>query len=78
MKQSILNNWYFFRFLRLVIGITIIVQGILAQDMLFGMVGLLFTGMAVFNTGCCGTGGCNVPIKKTVQPEKDIDYEEVV
>ncbi|MEO5998238.1 MAG: hypothetical protein ABIN89_15935 [Chitinophagaceae bacterium] len=78
MKQSILSNWNFLRLLRLVIGVAIIVQGILARDILFGLAGLLFTSMAVFNIGCCGTGGCSVPSKKISQPTKDISYEEVV
>ncbi len=78
MKQSILNNWNLFRFLRLVIGVAIVVQGIFAKDIMFGFAGLLFTGMAVFNIGCCGAGGCNAPTNKTSQTTKDIGYEEVV
>ena len=81
MKQSILSNWNFFRFLRLGIGIVILVQAVLARDVLFGIVGLLFSGMAVFNVGCCGMGTCstpNKPAKKTSETTKDIRYEEVV
>ena len=81
MKQSILSNWSFFRFLRLGIGIAILVQAVMARDVLFGIAGLLFTGMAVFNVGCCGMGGCNTTTtatKKTTEPTKDITYEEVV
>ena len=81
MKQSILFNWSFFRFLRLGIGIAILVQAVMAKDALFGIAGLLFTGMAVFNIGCCGMGGCttaNTLTKKTSETIKDIPYEEVV
>ncbi len=81
MKQSILSNWSFFRFLRLGIGIAILVQALVARDVLFAIAGLLFTGMAVFNVGCCGIGGCNTPntsAKKTSETSKDIRYEEVV
>ncbi len=78
MKQSILSNLNFFRFLRLGIGVAIIVQGILDKEIMFGIAGLLFTSMAVFNIGCCGMGSCSVPTKKTAQPTKDISYEEVV
>ncbi len=78
MKQAIFTNWTFFRVLRLLIGLAIIVQAIIAKDSLFGLAGLVFTSMAVFNAGCCGTGGCNTPIKKTEKPLKDITYEEVV
>ena len=81
MKQSILSNWNFFRFLRLGIGIAILVQAVLARDVLFGIAGLLFAGMAIFNVGCCGIGGCstaNTPAKKSSETSKDIRYEEVV
>ena len=80
MKQSILSNWSLFRFLRLGIGIAILVQAVMARDVLFGIAGLLFAGMAVFNIGCCGMGGCNTPniTTKNTQVTKDIPYEEVV
>lgn len=78
MKQAILSNWNFMRFLRLGLGIAIIVQSAMAKDWTMGILGLLFSGMAVFNIGCCGTGGCNAPIKKNSETTKDISYEEVV
>ena len=77
MKQIIFSNWSFFRFLRLLIGIAVIVQAIIQKDMLFGMAGVLFTTMAVFNASCCGSGGCYTPAKKTVQKDQEISYEEV-
>jgi hypothetical protein len=78
MKQVIFSNWNFMRFLRLGLGIFIIVQSIMAKDWTMGILGLLFTAMPVFNIGCCGTGGCNTPTKKTFETTKDISYEEVV
>lgn len=76
MKDLIFSNWTLIRFLRLGIGIAIIVQAVMAKDMLFSLAGILFTGMAVFNAGCCGTSACAVPIKKN-SGSKDITYEEV-
>ena len=81
IKQTILSNWNFIRFLRLIFGIAIIVQAIIAKEVVFGIAGLLFTGMAVFNIGCCGMGNCNTPnitTKSTTGNSKDITYEEVV
>ena len=78
MKQAILHNWNFMRFLRLVAGIAITVQAIIARDMMLGIAGLLFTGMPLFNIGCCGTNGCAAPVKKKTITTKDITYEEVV
>lgn len=77
MKQVIFSNWNFMRFLRLGLGIAIIVQSVMAGNWAMGIVGLLFTAMPVFNMGCCGTGGCNAPKTKTTETTKDINYEEV-
>ncbi len=77
MKQALLSNWTFFRILRLVIGIVIIVQAVMTKDSLFGVAGLMITSMAIFNVGCCGAGGCNTQTKKTSETTKDIHYEEV-
>lgn len=78
MKQILFSNWNFMRLLRLGLGIAIIVQSAMAGNWTMGILGLLFTAMPVFNIGCCGTGGCNTPIKKTSETTKDISYEEVV
>lgn len=78
MKEIIFKHWSFMRVLRLLAGIAIIIQAVFNKDTVFGVAGLLFAVMAIFNTGCCGTGGCYTPVKKTTHPEKDIQYEEVV
>ena len=64
MKQTILTNWTFIRFLRLGIGIAILVQAVIAKDILFAFAGIVFTAMPLFNVGCCGTNGCYTPAKK--------------
>lgn len=78
MKQAIFNNWNLIRLLRLIMGIAILLQGIMAKDVLFAIAGLLFSGMAVFNLGCCATGNCATPPVKSNSATKDIHYEEVV
>ena len=78
MRALIFSNWNFMRVLRLVMGIAIIVQAFVVKEVALGLAGLLFTGMAIFNAGCCGTGVCYTPPSKNVQPQKDIDHEEVV
>ncbi len=78
MKDAILKNWTFSRGLRLIIGLAIIVQALVSKDTMFGVAGLLFISMAVFNIGCCGAGGCATAPKKTDKNSKDITYEEVV
>jgi hypothetical protein len=78
MKEVILNNWSFMRVIRLLAGIAIIIQAIANKDAIFGVAGFLFTIMALFNTGCCGTAGCYTPMKKTSKTTEEISYEEVV
>ncbi len=78
MKDTILHNWNFMRFLRLAVGIFIIAQSIITKDWTMGILGSLFTIMPLFNIGCCGVGGCATPISKTPETNKDIIYEEVV
>ncbi|MBL7701628.1 MAG: hypothetical protein JNM14_05230 [Ferruginibacter sp.] len=78
MKKMIFTNWTFMRFLRLGMGIAIIVQAFMVKDMLFGFLGLLLTAMPVFNIGCCGTQGCYMPPAKEKKSEDEIIYEEVV
>lgn len=78
MKQTILSNWTLMRFLRLAMGIAILVQAVIAKDMLFVFAGIIFTAMPVFNVGCCGTAGCAASPKKNQDKTKEIIYEEVV
>jgi hypothetical protein len=77
MRELIFNNWNIIRFLRLGIGLVILVQAVMASDIMFGLIGLLFTGMAVFNTSCCGSGACATPDAKSDSSSKEISYEEV-
>jgi len=77
MKQTILSNWNFFRVLRLLIGIAVIVQAIIANDALFGFAGLIFSTMALFNASCCGYGGCNTTIPEKNASKQEISFEEV-
>ena len=77
-KQPLLTNWNFMRFLRLGIGIYIAVQAIETQSAFSGVVAVFFIFQAVTNTGCCGSNGCAVPIKKS-NPDKteEVDFEEI-
>jgi hypothetical protein len=77
-KSTILTGWNFMRAIRLILGVIIIVQSIQQQRFSFAILGLLFAGMAVFNVGCCGAGGCGVPTRKNNNTTTDISYEEVV
>lgn len=77
MKQTLFYNWNFMRFIRLVLGIFIIVQAVIAKDIPIGLLGILFTAMPLLNIGCCGAGGCSVPTKKSTENIKEVSYEEI-
>lgn len=78
MKHTIFSNWTFMRFLRLAMGIAILVQAILTKDLLIAFVGSVFTALPIFNVGCCGAAGCATPPVKKGSSTKAITYEEVV
>lgn len=76
--MAILGNWNFMRFLRLGLGIFIIVQSVIVKDWTMGLLGIMFTLMPIFNIGCCGTGNCAMtPSKGVITDTKDIAYEKV-
>lgn len=77
MKAMLFQNWNWMRALRLIIGITIIIQAIMAKDLVFGFAGVFFSAMALLNLGCCGSGTCYTPINKGENSTKAIIYEEV-
>ena len=78
MWKTMLQGWHFARILRVVLGVIIIVQGIIVHETSFALMGLLLSGMAVLNIGCCGPAGCGVPMnRKQMNKEQSIDFEEV-
>ena len=78
MKQRILSNWNFMRLLRLGLGLAIMVQAVWESTWTLGFVGLLLTAMPVLNIGCCGSTGCSISSRKSSEPSKNVEYEEVV
>lgn len=62
MFQKIIHNCTFIRFIRLILGVFIIIQSVQTQNYWMILPGILFSAMALFNTSCCGAS-CSVPIK---------------
>ena len=79
IKRMVLTNWYFMRWLRLVLGGFIAVQSIQNHDLVPGLIGAFFLYQAITNTGCCGLKGCAVtPALNTEEIKiKDIEFEEI-
>ena len=78
--QTLLSNWNFFRILRAALGVFILVQGVVTRDTFSIIIGIVFAGLAIFNIGCCGAGGCNTTTNKksTKSSFENIEYEEVI
>ncbi len=80
MMNMLFQNWTFMRGLRLLLGVIVLTQSIAAKDMLMGGMSIFLIAMAVFNFGCCGSGGCGVNSDKSKNKNtiEDVDFEEVV
>ena len=77
-RQTLLTDWNFMRILRLGLGIYISVQAVENQSMTSMIFAVFFLFQAFSNTGCCGTKGCTVPIKKNNSDKtEEVEYEEV-
>ncbi len=76
--NALLQGWNFMRILRLLTGMGIAIQGIVAGEIVITILGLFFAGMAVANIGCCSTNGCSVSSPHSIKNKtNDISYEEV-
>jgi hypothetical protein len=77
-RETLLTDWNFMRILRLGLGIYIAVQAVETQSMLSAIFSVFLLFQAIANTGCCGSNGCAVPIKKNNSGKtEEIEYEEV-
>lgn len=74
--NKFLTGWNVFRFIRLLIGLAALVQGIAQKEVLVLAAGSWVLFGALFNLGCCGRGGCSVPTS-TQKTNKEVVYEEV-
>lgn len=67
------------RVFRLAIGIFGIAQAFVMSDVIVGVLGAAIVGMAFFNVGCCGVGGCDLNYQKDNDDSKSEPvFEEVV
>jgi hypothetical protein len=77
-KETLLTDWNFMRILRLGVGIYIAVQAVETKSIVSGIFASFFLFQAITNTGCCGSNGCAVPIKKKNSDKiEEVEYEEV-
>jgi hypothetical protein len=74
--KNVFKNWSFMRLLRLILGVYILVQGLIAMEWIFILTGLFFSIMPIFNIGCCTTYSCTVPISENKNVEK-VSFKEI-
>ena len=58
--KSVLKGWNFFRLIRLVLGVIILIQGIGTIETFTIILGAAIVGTTLANIGCCGTNRCAV------------------
>ena len=76
IKDRVFTGWRFTRWLYLVMGVTIMIQGGMAHQTMGIVLGGYFAAMAVFGFGCAG-GNCAVmPTTKNVE-DVQVEYEEI-
>ncbi|MDO9255746.1 MAG: hypothetical protein Q7U54_09560 [Bacteroidales bacterium] len=79
MKERILTNWTFTRAFYLIVGIFVIIQSIMSQQ-LFGIAfGGYFAAMGLFAFGCasgnCMGGNCSAEPKQNAK--ENVSFEDV-
>ncbi|HNP98357.1 MAG TPA: hypothetical protein PKK99_04850 [Bacteroidia bacterium] len=73
-----LSTWNFVRVLRLILGITLLVQTIQNKDLFSGVIGGFLLFQAITNTGCCGVSNCgNVSQNTSEDSNLNPEYIEI-
>ena len=79
--QRLRTGWSLMRIVKLVAGISLLVQGVLMHDWMPGLLGGVILYQAITNTGCCAGSSCvpqrlykNTPYKHAI---KETEYEEI-
>jgi hypothetical protein len=61
MKQLLFTNWHMMRWIRLMAGLFLGVGSWQMHDLWLGLAAGLLLFQAITNTGCCGSGACQIP-----------------
>jgi hypothetical protein len=60
LKQRLMTGWTFLRIVRLALALIITFEAWNSSEMLFAVLGGFLAFQAIFNYGCCDTGGCEI------------------
>lgn len=77
--QRLTTNWHLMRIVRAGLGIMLLATGIQNKDWATGLFSIFFLYQAAWDTGCCGSTGCNTPPNRrsTGTTKRDVKIEEV-
>jgi hypothetical protein len=70
LKRQLLSGWHLARWIRLALGVIMLMQAIDTREYIFGAIALFLLYQAFTNRGCCATGGCPVPPAKSKAADK--------
>lgn len=80
IKTQVITGWNFFRIVRLLLAIVILIQAAIALSFALGILGVLLFIQALVGIGCV-SGGCGFPAYRETgppgTPPDEIVYEEV-
>lgn len=79
IKQRVLSQWNNVRWIKLALGVFMVILSFLKHDGIFGVIGGIFLFQAIFNTGCFGSASCAAPPKVHTRSNdiEDVEFEEV-
>ena len=78
IKQIIFTGWNFMRWLRLLFGIFLTIDGIQSSNAFLIIFGVFLLIIALSNTGCCSASYCATPYpKKNKKENKEVSFEEL-
>jgi hypothetical protein len=60
LKQRLMTGWTFMRIFRLALALIISFEAWNSSEVLFAVLGGFLAFQAMFNYGCCGSGGCDI------------------
>ncbi|ATL48851.1 hypothetical protein COR50_17705 [Chitinophaga caeni] len=73
-----IKNWTLMKWIRLVLGAALLIEGLRAHDVWIGVMGGFLLVMTLANVGCCSMGACSTPRRNTSgKRNENIDYEEL-
>jgi hypothetical protein len=76
MRKLLTTDWHASRIFRVGTGLVALIYGIIKQDSLMGIAGVMLLLMGISNIGCGARGGCGIPSTRN-SFKKDFDYQEL-